>query len=269
MNKIIIRPSGIKSFFDCSYRWYRETIKDPQIRVGVAAHLGTGIHKAAETFYSESIKEKRWAKVKDDFKLAGLDEFRKKMKEEEPSDIKDVKIEEVEKTLLSCSENYIGRAEKLMKGQLPLSVEKTYSVVVNSPIIKEVRGTLDIVGEGYVGDIKTMNKWKNSKEYVAQQMVYAWLRSKKGENVEDLRIHRVNVKTVGSDVRSILTELNNPFIKMEFLISKAEFLLTSMIRACEDFFKTGNENVFRGNPSSLICSPKYCNYWVGCPYRKD
>lgn len=269
MNKITIRPSGIKGFFDCSYRWYMETIKSPQRRVGVAAHLGTGIHKAAEVFYTESIKEQRWTKIRDDFKSAGLDEFRKKIKEEEPSDIKEVKIDEVEKTLLDCSDNYIRKAEELMKGHLPLTVEKTYTVLVNSPVVEEVKGTLDIVGEDYVGDIKTMNKWKSPKEYILQQMVYAWLRSKRGEAVEDLKIHRVNVKTKGSDVQSILEDLENPFIKMEALVSKAEFLLTSMIKTCESFFKTGDEVVFKGNPSSLICSPKYCNYWMGCPYRRD
>ncbi|HEC1823329.1 TPA: PD-(D/E)XK nuclease family protein [Campylobacter coli] len=268
MHKIILRPSGIASFYDCSYRWYRDTIYKPIRRVGIAAHIGTGIHKASEIYYKESIKNKDWAKYTKDLNSLAIDEFRKIVKEDEPIDIKEVDLNSLEKSIDEGTTCYLSSASKINK-DIPIDVEKTYEVKVKSNIIESVKGTLDIVGNNYIADIKTMRQFKNAKHYVVQQSIYAFLRSKNKEVVEDLYIHRVNMSKYKSDCVSILQEYDNPCINIDILINKAKFYLEDVVKTCEDFFKTGNERLFRGNPNSILCSAKYCAYYNECKYRKE
>lgn len=265
---IEIHPSSLNSFFECSYRWYRDNMFMPIRSIGIAAHLGSSIHKAAETYYKECISEKRWAKVRDDFKGVAIDCLRSRCKDDEPSDIKEVDFNTVEKQAADSSLVYIKNAEKLNNGAIPIDSERHYEVKVNSPVISCVSGTLDVVGEDYIADIKTMSKLKNPSGYLIQQAVYGFLRQKKGEDVKDFIIHRIVIPKQTCDSVSILDSLENPFTEAQSLIDKSKFYLETIIKTCDDFHKTGNEMLFRGNPSSILCSSKYCPYFNECKYAK-
>lgn len=264
-----IHPSGLSSFFDCGYRWYRDNIFMPIRGVGIAAHLGSSIHKAAETYYKECISEAKWAKARDDFKGVAIDYLRDRCKTEQPIDIKEVDFNTIEKQAAANSMSYINNAKKLNREKIPLGVEKHYEAKVNSPIISKVSGTLDIVGENFIADIKTMSKLKNPSGYLMQQAVYGFLRQKSGEEVEDFIIHRVVVPKQICDSVSIIDSLDNPFTKAQSLIDKSKLYLETLIKTCNEFYKTGNELLFRGNPSSILCNKKYCPYFSECKYSKE
>ena len=240
----------------------------PIRRVGVAAHLGTAIHKAAEVYYNESIKEAKWSAARDDYKGLAIDTFRERIKDDEPNDIKEVDINSIEKIIGDNCLSYIKNSEKLNSGKLPVEVEKKYVVEVNSPVIKNISGTLDIVGDDYIADIKTMRKSKNPKAYVLQQGVYAFLRQKFGEEVKDLRIHRIVLTNNSIDNVSIIDSLDNPFTPIDAVIEKSKSYLELVIKTVNEFNKTGNELLFRGNPESLLCNPKYCAYYGECKFKK-
>ncbi|HDZ5024794.1 TPA: PD-(D/E)XK nuclease family protein [Campylobacter jejuni] len=269
MQKIVIRPSGVSSFFDCPYRWYRDTLYKPIRKVGLAAHLGTGVHKASEVYYKECISSKKWVNYKNDIKDVAIDEFRKIIKDDEPTDIKEYNLNDIETTIAENTQEYLNKAEKLNNYNIPKDVEKTYEIKIKSDFIDSVKGTLDIVGEDYIADIKTMSKFKNAKTYVIQQSIYAFLREKSGDNIKDLLIHRINTSKSQVDSVSILEDFNNPYITMDALIDKAKFYLKSIIKTCESFNRTGDEILFRGNPNSMLCSEKYCAYYKECKYRKE
>ena len=266
-DKVDIRPSGVAAFFDCSYRWYRDTLYKPIRSVGMAAHFGTGVHKAAEEYYTECMKETKWVDVRDDFKGVAIDALRNRIKDDEPNDLKDFDLNKLEKDVASIAVNYLNKSKKLQKEDIPEDVEKSYTVQVNSSKIKSVRGTLDIVGKNYIVDIKTMSRWNPPQNYIVQQGIYAWLRKKSNEDVQDLRIHRVNTKTSEIDSKSILQSLENPFISIDSIIQTSEEYLRTIIKSVDLFNKTGDEVIFRGNPKSLICSSKYCPYWNECKWR--
>ena len=265
---IEIHPSGVSGFFDCAYRWFRDNLHKPIHRYGLAAHAGTGIHKAAELYYKESIAEQRWAKPRDDFKGAAIDTLRAKIKDEAPADLHDVNLNDLEKQVGENALNYTRNACDLCSAQLPIDSERKYCVKIKSPIIDCVSGTLDIVGKDYIGDIKTMSKAKNAASYAIQQGIYGVLRQNKGENVRDFLIHRVILPKNSIDCVSILASLDNPFTPAGALIDKSKFYLNTIIQTCNEFHKTGNELLFRGNPQSLLCSDKYCAYYNECKFRK-
>lgn len=266
MTKIILRPSGISGFFDCSYRWYKDTF-EPIRKVGWAAHYGTALHKAGEEYYRECIKEKTWVKNRPDYEAVAIDTFRERLKEDEPNDIKEVNSNEVEKSLRMRSSAYIDCAASLNRKKLPIDVERQYTVKVKSNIVDVVQGTLDIVGDDFIADIKTMNRLNSPSKYLIQQGIYAFLREKNDEKVNDLVIHRVLTKKdeIKIDRASILEET---YHSMEDIIQSSKLYLTTVIKTCDEFFKTGNDFLFRGNPSSMLCSPKYCAYFDECKYRK-
>lgn len=267
-NKIVIHPSSLPIFFDCPYKWYRDHIYKPIRTIGIAAHAGTGIHKAAEIYYKESISEQAWAKPRDDFKGVAIDCLRDKIKDESPTDLKEVNLNELEKSVGDCALNYTKNARSLCKDTLPIASERAYEVKIKSPIIESVKGTLDIVGEDYIGDIKTMSRANNPTKYAIQQGVYGVLREQKGESVGDFIIHRVVLPKQTIDSVSILQSFDNPFTPASALIEKSKFYLNAIINTCNEFDKTGNELLFRGNPQCLLCSAKYCAYFFECKWRK-
>lgn len=267
-NKIDLRPSGIAGFFDCSYRWYRDTF-DPIRHISVAAHLGTGLHKASEMFYRESIDKASWQNFSSSYEDIAIGEFRSKLKEDEPSDIKEVDLNSIESTIVASTREYLKNARSLNNDVLPLAVEKTYEVSLKSQSIRALKGTLDIVGHNYIADIKTMKKFKNPKDYLIQQSLYALLRSRQGECVKDLMIHRVNVTKNEIDCVSILDAMSNKFVTIDTLVDRMIEYLKVIIKTCDEYYKTGDDYAFRGNPSSLLCSDKYCAYYSQCKYRKE
>ena len=270
MSKVVLRPSGIGGFFDCSYRWYRDTISDKPIRkVGLAAHWGTGVHKSSELYYKECINSKKWIKPSDDYVSAGIDEFREKIKNDEPMDLKEFDLNQVEKDIKSNSRAYLRQAQELNYDRIPQDVEKSYFLPLNSNSIEGISGTLDIVGKDFIADIKTMRKFKSPKDYVLQQSTYALLRQKQGEDVQDLVIHRVNVEKNLCDCKSIIAEYSNPCVTVNNLVEKSKEMIRTIVKTCDEFNKTGNEWLFRGNPYSLLCSPRYCAYYEECKYRKE
>jgi len=57
--KIIIRPSAIDTFLNCSYQWAKVFLEGVITIPSARAAVGTAIHKAAEVLWTESMKEKR------------------------------------------------------------------------------------------------------------------------------------------------------------------------------------------------------------------
>lgn len=263
----VIRPSKIKEFFDCPYKWYRNNIYKPIRSIGYSAHLGSAIHKAANIYYDECIKCHNWQKPHKELSSVAIDEWRERCKLDMPNDIKEININDTEKYIARESLNYCNNAKNLSNNNLPIATEKLYSKKLKSTAVDRLEGTLDIVYSDGIADIKTMSKNKKATHYILQQLTYAILREQNGEMVSDLFIHKVikNLKDTRYENQSILDCLNaydlSPYLK------KMQDLIGQIIKTCEDFEKTGNELLFRGNNQSTLCNAKFCAYYFECKYK--
>lgn len=56
VHDIIIRPSSIDTFFNCSYQWAKTFLEGVPSIPGNRAAMGTAIHKAAQVTWESSIK---------------------------------------------------------------------------------------------------------------------------------------------------------------------------------------------------------------------
>lgn len=268
MIELELHPSGVGGFFECPYRWYRDNLHKPIRRVGSAAHFGTGVHKAAETFYSEVISENTWKGYNSAYGDAAVESFRNRLKDDEPDDIKEIKQDDIENELVKLSKKYIENAQFL--GEIPKAVENNYKVKLSTPenLNISISGTLDIEYKNAIGDIKTMNKLNNPSKYTMQQGIYAVIKEMETkEKVEDLRIHRVVRPKQTIDSVSILGSTKNPYTTIDDIKFYCKSTIHTIVRTLNEFDKTGSELLFRGNPNSMLCSEKYCQYYKECKWK--
>lgn len=271
MKIIDLHPSSISSFFSCPYAWYRTYLSDKPIRsIGSAAHVGTAIHKASEVFYRDCIAHNEWVNpVNSAYDDAAVESFQKRVKDDTPSDIKGLDIDSLIITIKQKKQNYLNKARTLCKEQIPIAVEKTYFAKINSSVPMQINGTLDIVNETSIADIKTMNRRNDPKKYWLQQGIYALIKEQnaaEGEKpTEDLLIHRVLTTKDEVDCASICDGM--PVTPIDEIKEKAKTLLQTVVKTIELWHKTGDEIVFHGNPNCLTCSSKYCEYWHDCKFK--
>lgn len=266
MEKINLHPSGIGSYFECQYKWFRDNLYKPIRRVGYRANLGTGIHKAAELQYNESIKAGAYVPFKNEFEQAAVDTFRECLQNDDVCDKDELNQSEVELTIAQAAKSYGSNIQHINNNKLPIAVEKQYYLKINSSLIKGISGTLDIVGDSYIVDIKTMSKNKSVSGYLIQQGIYAFLRQSQGETVESLLIDKV----ILNNKKKMCTRedmFESTYKQTADVIKYAKFLLNTLINNVEDFNKSGNERLFIGNPHCWLCSKKYCPYYDECPYH--
>lgn len=267
MQKIELHPSGIGQFFNCSYAWYRNNIYKPIRGVGSAAHIGTAIHKAGETYYNECINKSDWVNpLNSTYEDVSIETFRNRLKEDEPTDIKGLDIDSAINLIRGKQKDYLTKARELCSNKIPVAVEKHYDVKLNSSIDLHISGTIDIVNSDTIADIKTMGRKNPPRNYWLQQAIYSLLREREDEaEVKDLLIHRVLTTKDEIDCVSIINEM--PVLEIDEVKNRSKNLLLSLVGTLEEFYKTGNEGLFRGNPTSLTCSQKYCPYWPECKYK--
>lgn len=266
MEKISLHPSGISAYFDCQYKWFRDNLYKPIRRVGYRANLGTGIHKAAELQYNESIKAGAYVSFKEEFEQAAIDTFRDCIKSDELCDKDEMNQSEVESIIVTATKEYGSNIQNINNDKLPLAVEQHYYLDINSSLIQGISGTLDIVGEDYIVDIKTMSKNKSVAGYIVQQGIYAFLRQSKGELVNTLFIDKILL----NNKKKICTRediFEQSYKQTSEIIDYVKFLLNVIISKVEEFSKTGNERIFIGNPNCWLCSKKYCPYFDECKYH--
>lgn len=267
--KIELHPSGLGGFFDCSYRWYRDNIFMPQRTITSAAHIGTAIHKSAETFYKDCIASQKWEKYNSAYEDAAIESFKNRIKDDEPVDIKDLNMNDTLGVIKSKQRKYVEKARDLNAEQIPVKVESNYKIPIKtSPNLElTISGTLDIVGESSISDIKTMQKLNNPQKYWLQQGIYAILLEREEKlKVDDLKIHRVLTNKDMIDCVSICNH-QLPAISVETIKERVQNLIKSLRWTLETYAKSGDDYVFRGNPQSMLCSPKYCAYYADCKYR--
>lgn len=264
-NKFILRPSGISGFFDCQYRWFRDNLYKPIRSVGFAAHFGTSLHKAGETFYNECIAKQDWLAYNSSYSDIAVETLNNIIKDDEPSDLKSIDISKAKTSLDGLAKLYTTKAKDLNYSKLPLAVEKHYTVKIDDTF--SIAGTLDIVGKDYIADIKTMNKNKAASTYVVQQATYALLREMNKEEVKDLFIHKVITPKNDIQLDNALHKAEN-VIPIEQAKDRVKVYIETIYKKVKAYQALGDESMFIGNPTSMLCSEKYCAYFKECKYRK-
>jgi hypothetical protein len=264
-NKIVIRPSAVDGFAQCSYQWYHAHVLGQSTIPSARAAIGTAIHAAAENEWTKAI-----ASGKKDFNLSAMHDAA--IAEFHELDADGLQYDEgedsntAEATILQGVDAYAEDISPFV--DIPIAVEVRYTIDIDNPVVKAVSGTIDYLGNGIIADTKTSKRKPVVESYVTQQSIYKLLaeqgvtnEGKPGAPIYRNQIHGVVLAKTGASGTVLDLTPNVP---------RAKVLVNSMLETLDIMAKdiVPPEVLFRGNPKYYLCDKKYCALYNTCPFVK-
>lgn len=253
--KLTLRPSSLQQFLGCPHQWFLSSLMGNFQRPAAAATAGTSLHKGAEMGYSDKIRTGELPPLSFLTDIVS-EEWRRLNDEQELVYGKDEDYHSYEKDLIKGMGDYY---KDLMPETDPVAVEKRYTIQLDHPVFESLSGTLDIVLERGIVDIKHTKKVTSPAKYTLQQSTYTLLRTASGEVSNFNEIHNI-IRGKGTERLSLAPK-----------VDYAKYIVNQILDATEAFLETGNTALFRGTNSHayFLCNPAWCGYYAGCPHVKD
>ena len=134
----------------------------------------------------------------------------------------------------------------------PVATEERMNAVISDSFI--LSGQVDWREDGAIGDLKTGKMQQfNAPQYGA----YSLLLRSSGLEVNCINEFYLKVENLSKPN----TKAKKTSYDTEQCESMAQATIADMVSDYEKFVATGNRFSFRANPSSLLCSDKYCPAW--------
>lgn len=252
---IRIRPSAVDTFYGCAYQWGKSFLEGVSSIPNSRAAIGTAIHAGIEASWREAMIAGKATHNLSMMADAAMDSWK-----EETHDGVSFGDDE---TAGSCAKEIVGGIEAWVEDiapfvPVPKAVETFFKVDIDNPIVTELGGTIDYLGNGTIDDVKTSKRKVTTGSYDTQQGIYKYLAEANGEVVKHSRLQNV-----------ILTKNpNGQILTIEPDIEKAKGLvngiLDTMTIVAKDIVPI--ELLLRGNPKYVFCSEKYCAHYETCPW---
>lgn len=252
-----INQTLINSWQICPERVRRRWIENEIIPPGIAARIGTGVHKGAEVNHKAKIntgKDEPESVVKD----AARDGYVKAIEEgvffppDEADSAKKQLSEGVDITV-SLAGIYCGALAPKIR---PAIIEKTVLMSIDG-FDYPFAGTVDVYTEDkWLPDLKTAaRKWPDKRaEASPQATLYNELIKHETGEYPDKLSFEIFIKTKEPYHQTIETSRRPE--DFEALLQRVR-LMMRMVEA--GMFPPAE-------PGSWQCSPRYCGYWWSCPY---
>lgn len=230
---------------------------------GMPAHTGTSAHKGLETLLRQKLEgEKkdsgkaleaiRFAFNNPEEEIAYGDELDESGKYFSVEYGKKKQEEQLKKEALSKLEKMFPRIEEFADKITPIAVEQEVKGTIADFYVE---GHYDIYEDhGYIIDFKTGQR-KKAHNY--QLVAYASLGVQSGLEVNGIAAAQALTPGVTTPAKPVEVTEYNLADSLAGLERMAEDTLTKI-----DIFRhTGNPNEFLANPSSYLCSKRYCGAW--------
>lgn len=252
-----ISPTSLGLFSRCREAFRRRYLCGDIIPPGVAACIGTGVHRAAETNHRQKL-ETGIDMPADDIKDAARDGFDKAISggvfltEEEKPEAGKV-LGEGADTAVAIAAAY---AEKVAPLIAPVLVEERLTAEVPG-IDVPFLGVVDVVDVNHVcRDLKTAGrKWAAGKASTElQPPIYRYLMEANGHQFGDFSFEVLTHKGEHQQCATVPRPED-----MTPIIARAKSLLAAVRSG--DFPPA--------EPGHWMCSPKWCGYYFTCPHIPD
>lgn len=264
MEAIAIRASSLPELFDCPARWEAKHINHLRMPRSAAAQLGTAIHAGTGT-YDQSVLSHQGLTI-DDAAGVLVDAIYKP--EEDVAWDDDLKPALAESIGLSLHRKY---CEEIAPTQTYAGVEITCDSLTVSDIGITLTGTTDRVriedGKYGISDIKTgatavgADGTVKTQKHGLQMAVYELLASAAlGVPItEPARIIGMQTGKTPKAQRIGLGDIDSP---REILLGDGD--RPGMLEYASKIVHGG---LFHGNPSSMLCSAKFCPVFKTCRFK--
>lgn len=253
---IVIRPSSVDTFFNCSYQWAKTFLEGIPSIPGNRAAIGTAIHRGAETLWTESIKKGTKVLNVTAATDAAVEEFEKLDKDGLQYDTDETKNTSI-KEVVAGTHTFID--DIAVFTPVPIAVEERFTLDISDhPIVKAISGTVDYRGHDTISDLKTSKRKATTSNYVTQQSIYRVLANENDANIKYNNIQNVVLKS-SPEGQVLPIEVNEP---------QARHMLNTMLDTLELAHqgRVALEVLFRGNPKYYLCDKKYCAHYNTCPF---
>ena len=257
-DKMIIRPSSVDTFLQCPQQWKRVFIDGESSIPGARAALGTAVHRAAETMWTESIAANEKITNIGAMTDAAMEAFREEEQKGLVYDEGDNK-KSIESLIKEGTNVYVDDIAAYVP--IPEAVEKRYTVEIhNHPMVEAVSGTVDYDGALDLADLKTTKRKATPANYEIQQSIYRYLREANGNPAMGSQIHNITFKKESEGI------IMPAVIDIDLAKASVNALLDTLSTYAEG---TVNPDIlFRGNPKYYLCDAKYCAFYNSCKFRK-
>lgn len=257
-DELVIRPSSVDSFFQCSYQWGKTFLEGKTTIPNSRAAIGTAIHAGVERMWRESIEKNKTIANTSMMVDAAVESW----KEETNGGVSFDDGENENTCIVEIVKGTEAFVEDIVPfTPLPVAVEERYTVnITDHPLVTALSGTVDYITENTIADVKTSKKKASVANYKTQQSIYKYLAVANGVNVEHNLIQNVVLKK----------QPDGAIYDMPVDVDQAKHLVNTMLDTlafiAED--KAPIEMILRGNPKYYLCSPKYCTEYNTCPFVK-
>jgi hypothetical protein len=231
-------------YLRCPRQYEFRYVQDLKIPPGLALVGGSSVHTALEGNYTKKLKTQEDIAL-DEFVGIFRDTFDEKRDEmvSTPREEVSTYTQNTERCLEIYHEGY---APQIM----PDKVELELTAKVDGT---EILGYLDLITDTQiVVDHKTSSKspYHDVADKSPQLSMYEWLCMENGIETAGLRLDYLVAKKEPCIVQ----------LETERQLEDLDFV----VRMMGDVIKGIEKEVFPPNPTSFLCSPKYCGYWERC-----
>lgn len=266
-NVFTVRASSWGSLFDCAYAWQGVHMLGIRKPAGLRAHLGTSIHASTAAYDSGRLPGGQALSV-DDAASIFVDSLRQPDREVDFSQ-DDLTVREAERIGLTlhtsyCLDiaprfHYLAVEAKLQ----PLDIDCGNGVIVR------LTGSMDRARITDAGDGVLISDVKTGSAVIQQGEAQIKGRSPQLGTYQLMYEQGEQVPTKGAQIIALHTSTRPSTAVSQVWDAKRVMVGTEdapgLIEIAAQMFRSG---LFPPNPSSLLCSSKFCARWATCPYHE-
>ena len=251
--------SSFGMFSRCGEQWRRRYIEGEVIPPGIAAHVGTGVHRAAEACHKHKLETGETMRVSDmaDAAATAYDKALRNGVFFAPDE-----VDGAQKAMAQGKDNAVKLAslygEQLAPKIDPMLVEER--MMLNLPGVDlPIMAIVDLYTQDRaLRDLKTAGKsWTQSQADTSAQMTL--YREAIKESTGDYPA------SLGFDV---LVNKKTPEVQQLATVRTGDDT-ELLARGFRTMLKAVNAGVFLpAEPGAWVCSPKWCGYFGSCPYKQ-
>ncbi|RTL11261.1 MAG: PD-(D/E)XK nuclease family protein [Neisseriaceae bacterium] len=260
-NIIKIRASSLGELFDCPARWEAKHLLKMPRKTNVAAFLGTSVH-AGTAKYDQSVLDNN--KLSPMEAAGAIVDILKNP--EEDIDWGDDTPKSIEKKAIPIHLRYCSNIAPKMEY---VAVELTCQPLIFTDLRLELTGSTDRVYKDKLGNLGIADI-KTGKTAVSSANVVATGKHAAQMGVYELLAEHSFNQQIDAPAQIIGLNTSNDKAAIGTLSGARELLLgdefnKGLLHRASELIHSGN---FYGNPSSMLCSEKYCPRHSVCKFKK-
>lgn len=264
---LIIRASSLGGLFDCAARWKAEHLEGKRKPSGAPSVIGSGIHAGAAVFDSQRLEGGKGSVA--DAIDAAADYVRNPHEEVHWDDCRPAEAIDTAARLTNAYCQDIAPQFTYTKVEVKLDhldVIASNGIMVRftghidrERVVEDRAGIVDLKSGGNLVDVNGEVKVSLSAAQVGTYELTTIMSDATTERPHLLPAQIVALPTKGKHRPKVATLARPPH---SLLLGDANH--KGMIDAAAEFYKN---DLWIGNPRSMLCNPKYCANYEGCWWR--